>query len=444
MMDSAIFTADFREAPYWWERTPRPGGGGDGGGGDGDGDAPPGDADVVIVGSGYTGLSAAIQTAQHGRHTVVLDAEAAGWGCSSRNGGQVSTSIKPGFPLLAKKFGADAALNILREGNNALSWIEAFIRDNEIDCDYRKVGRFHAAHTAKAFDELRQKIDDIPPQLNIGAYPVAPHEQRREIGSAFYHGGVVYPHHASLDPGRYHRGLLECAQAKGVEVVSHCRVESIKKRGARFTVETSKGNITAGDVVVATSGYTGGATPWQRRRIIPIGSYMIATEALPAETVARLIPNDRVVTDTRKLVVFYRTCPERRRLLFGGRVSLKETDLRRSARLLRRQMLDIFPELAAARISHSWMGFVGYTFDAMPHTGKHDGIFYSMGYCGSGISLASYFGMRTGLKVLNDPKGNTALDTLTFPARLYYRRNPWFLAPSICYYHWRDRRAMKR
>ena len=434
-MSQSIFTPDFKETPYWWERTPRP---------QDTNTALPDSADVVIVGSGYTGLSAAIQTAGHGRHSVVIDAQQAGWGCSSRNGGQVSTSIKPGFPLLSKKFGAKAALEILREGNNAAAWVESCIRQNNIDCDYQKVGRFHAAYTPKAFEVLKQKISEIPRELNVGAYPVEPREQQREIASARYHGGVVYPHHASLDPGRYHQGLLECAKSKGAEIVGQCKVGQIKSQNNRFRIETSSGTITADDVIVATSGYTGAATPWQQRRIIPVGSYLIATEPLPESTVARLIPNNRVVTDTRKLVVYYRTCPERRRIIFGGRVSLKESSLHKSALLLRQQLVGLFPELESARISHSWMGFVGYTFDEMPHIGKHNGIHYSMGYCGSGISLSSYFGMKTGLKVIGDPRGATALDGLPFRGRPYYRGNPWFLAPSIFYYRWRDEREVKQ
>lgn len=431
----AIFTDDFKEIPYWWERTPRPNAGPNAN------HAPPKSADVVIVGSGYTGLSAAVQTAGHGRHTVVVDAGEAGWGCSTRNGGQVSTSIKPGFPLLVKKFGENTALEILREGNNALAWVEQFVREHDIDCDYQKVGRFQGAHTPKAFEELKKKISEIPRSLAIGARAVAPGEQHREIGSAFYHGGVVYPNHASLDPGRYHLGLLDCARSKGAEIVARCKVGDIKRTGGAFRITTAKGTITAGNVVIATSGYTGGATKWQQRRIIPVGSYVIATEPLPRETIARLIPNNRVITDTRKLVVYYRACPQRRRLIFGGRVSLKESGLRSSALRLRGEMLRLFPELESVRISHSWMGLVGYTFDHMPHTGKRNGIHYSMGYCGSGISLSSYFGMKTGLQVIGDPSGATAIDGLPFPGRAWYRGRPWFLAPTVFYYRWRDRRS---
>ncbi|MGI9311788.1 MAG: NAD(P)/FAD-dependent oxidoreductase [bacterium] len=457
-MTETIFTHDYQSTPYWWQRTPRP---------SQCGDAPPQSADVVVIGSGYTGLSAAIQTARGGRRTVVVDSEAAGWGCSSRNGGQVSPSIKPPYHLLAKRLGAPAATRILREGNNALAWIEAFIADHDIACDYRKVGRFHGAHSPAAFAQLRRAIAALPSELGIDAYPLARTDQHSEVASDLYHGGVIYPHHACIDPARYHRGLLECAQAAGCEIISHCRVDSIQRRGGttfsggarhdnterdgasrgsairnttrnNLEVRTTKGSIVARDVIVATSGYTGGITPWQRRRIIPVGTYVIATEPLPSGTLERLLPRNRVVTDTRRMVMYYRACPERRRLLFGGRVCLRETDPRRSAPRLRRQMLRLFPELEAARISHSWMGFVGFTFDQLPHSGARDGLHYSLGYCGSGISLSSYLGMKTGLKVLGDPGGATALDPLRFPARPYYRRTPWFLAPALLYYRWRD------
>ena len=431
MKHPARFTDDFKETPYWWERTPRPAVDPNA--------ALPAFAEVVVVGSGYTGLSAAIQTAAQGHPTVVVDAEQAGWGCSTRNGGQVSTSLKPGFPQLARKYGEEAALGILREGNNALAWVGQFIAQHNLDCDFRTTGRFHGAHSPKAFEKLKQKTRDIPPSLNIGARTVEPAEQHREIGGALYHGGVVYPHHASLDPARYHHGLLDCAQAKGARIIPHCKVSGIQQTSGGLRVTTAKGVITADKVIVATSGYTGSATPWQRRRIIPVGSYIIATEPLPESTIARLIPGKRVVTDTRKLVVYYRICPEGRRLLFGGRVSVRESGLRANAQRLRGEMLRLFPELESARISHSWMGLVGYTFDQLPHTGQRGGVYYSMGYCGSGISLASYFGMKIGLRAIGDPRGATALDHLPFPARLWYHGHPWFLAPAIFYYRWRDR-----
>lgn len=428
-MERTIFSADFKPSPFWWERTPRPRTGGE---------SLPVRADVVIIGSGYTGLSAAIETAGRGLDTLVVDAHDLGWGCSSRNGGQISTSIKSDFHVLAKRYGEQQGRAILREGHAALDWLEAFIARRRIDCDFRRVGRFYAAHNRKAFAGLKARLAAQPAEFAAGTTLVEPENQQQEIGSALYHGGAVFPRHASLDPGRYHHGLLALARAAGVQLVSHCRVADLDERNGAITATTERGVVRAGRVIVATSGYTGRATPWLRRRIIPIGSYVIATEPLAPGLAARLIPNNRVVTDTRRLVVYYRLCPNGQRMIFGGRVALRETDPRQSAPALRREMIKRFPALADTKISHSWMGFVGYTFDELPHVGRRGNIFYAMGYCGSGVSLASYFGMRVGQQAAGVASGATALDGLGFPGRFYYHGNPWFLAPSIFYYRWRD------
>ena len=202
---------------------------------------------------------------------------------------------------------------------------------------------------------------------------------------------------------------------------------------------TPQGTIAARHVVIATNGYTGGFAPWLRRRVIPIGSYIIATELLPSELMARLMPRGRVVSDTRKLVYYYRPSPDRRRILFGGRVAYKETDPRVSAPRLQAELARIFPELRETRVTHSWVGFVAYTFDTLPHVGVHDGLHYAMGYCGSGVSLASYFGHRLGQQILGLKEGRTALDGLDFQTRPLYHGDPWFLGASIAWYRFRDR-----
>jgi glycine/D-amino acid oxidase-like deaminating enzyme len=431
-MRNPLFAENAKLTPYWWDHVPRP---------VLPEVAPPATADVVIIGSGYTGLSAALQTARGGRDTLVLDAEDAGWGCSTRNGGQISTSIKPGYDELARRHGAAKAFQIVKDGQNSLAWVADFVAREKIDCDFRIVGRFHAAHNAAQYEILARRLESQPRDLAVEAHMVPRAEQRRELGTDAYFGGAVYSRHASIDPGRFHQGMLDRVLAAGATVVPKCAATAIHRDGAGFRIDTLRGSIAARKVVVATNGYTGRLTPWLRRRVIPIGSYIIATEPIARETMARLMPRNRIVSDTRKVVYYYRASPDGTRILFGGRVSHNETDPRVSGPRLHDAMTRIFPELAGTRISHSWYGFVAYTFDELMHVGERDGLYYAMGYCGSGVGMASYLGTRIGQQVLGLKEGWTAFDGLRFQTRPFYAGNPWFLAPSIMYYRWRDQRG---
>jgi glycine/D-amino acid oxidase-like deaminating enzyme len=431
-MSDAALTGTVKLTPYWWDATPRPVLAEA---------ALPTRADVVVVGSGYTGLAAALHAARGGRSTVVLDAEDAGFGCSTRNGGQISTSIKPGYAELTRRLGAEQAAAILRTGRESLAWTGDFIRQEGIDADFQVCGRFHAAHSAPAYEALVRSLDDHAPGFKVPARIVQRAEQHSELGTDAYHGGVVFTRHAAVSPAKYHQGLLERVLAAGVPVLAHCPAIALDRDGGALCVRTARGDILARQVVVATNGYTGKLVPWLRRRVIPIGSYIIATEEIPPETMSRLMPRGRIVSDTRKVVYYYRPSPDGRRILFGGRVSFGETDPHISGARLRADLLRLFPEIASVGISHSWAGLVAYTFDELPHIGERDGVFYAMGYCGSGAGMAGYLGMCLGQKLLGRKEGETGLDPINFQTRPLYSGNPWFLAPSVAYYRWRDSRG---
>ncbi|MGZ2257534.1 NAD(P)/FAD-dependent oxidoreductase [Roseobacter sp. A03A-229] len=400
--------------------------------------------DVAIIGSGYTGLNAAIETARGGRTTMVMDAEAPGWGCSTRNGGQISTSVKPSLDKLAARYGMERARAIRKEGEAALDWIEEFVSTEGLACDFRRNGRYHAAHTPQHYEEIARNAACLARAEGITAHVIPKSDQRQELGSDSYYGGVVFPRHASINPAKYHRGLLSLATAGGVHVVGHCAVTGLTRDTGGFHLSTAKGAIRARDVVVATNGYTTSLTPWLQRRVIPIGSYMIATEPLPEALIDELFPTDRIASDTCKVVYYYRSSPDRRRVLFGGRVSASETDTMISGPRLFDDMCRIFPQLSESRITHSWMGRVAYTFDELAHTGVHDGVHYAMGYCGSGVSMASYLGKRLGQKVLGLAEGATAFDGLQNPTRPFYTGNPWFLPATVAWYRRRDRVQTRR
>ena len=398
----------------------------------------PGRVDVLIVGAGYTGLSAARETAAAGASTLVLDAGPLGAGCSGRNGGQVAYSIKPSFGALKARYGESRALAICREGRDAVAYLRSLAQQG-LDCDWRENGCFFGAHTPRHFADMVRDAENQQPGLEQRIDVVRKDEQRGEIASDFYHGGCVYPDDASVDPMRLVLALLLRAQATGAAVMARCPVLAIRRSTGGFDVRTARGKIRADKVLIATNGYSGALSSWLRRRVIPIGSYQIATEALGAEAVRGLIPHGRNIVDSRRVVMYCRPSPDGQRIIFGGRAALLEKDPIACVPRLRAMMSQIFPQLAGVRIDNAWAGWVAYTFDTLPHLGLHEGIHYCMGYCGQGVPLAPYFGTRIGQQMAGLEAGRTALDGLPFASRPYYFGVPWFLAPSVFVYRTLDK-----
>ena len=396
----------------------------------------PEQVDVLVIGAGYTGLAAAYETAAAGRSTLVLDAGAIGSGCSSRNGGQVAYSIKPSYEALKAQHGADLAFRICREGLDAVAYLRSLA--GQIDCGWREDGGFCGAHTARYFKQMVRDAQNQPRGLEQRISIVPKAQQHEEIGSDFYHGGSVYHDDASVDPTRMLLALLRRAQSGGASVVDRCPVIATQRSPAGFEVLTARGTVRAREVLLATNGYSGPLSPWHRRRVIPIGSYQIATEPLGADRIRELIPRGRNMSDSRHVVVYFRPSPDGERIIFGGRAALAEQDPLACVPRLRQMMDRIFPQLKHARITHAWVGWVAYTFDTLMHLGRHDGMHYCMGYCGQGVPMAPYFGKRIGQQILGLKEGRTAFDGLEFPTRPYYHGRPWFLAPSVFAYRMID------
>jgi len=433
-MSNPLFTSDFKSTPYWWEQAPL-------------NDATctdlPDLVDVLIVGSGYTGLHAALQTARAGMNTLVLDAGQPGSGCSSRNGGQISTSIKYNYPALVKRFGETLARDILAMGQASLDYVGNFVNQENIDCDFETTGRFHGAHSHAAFQRMKAEINQPNPVYNSNAFLVSREEQHTEHGNDLYHGGMVFPHFAALHPAKYHAGTLAKVREAGARVLGHCSVEAIDSYNndgtTHYTVNTSCGMVVAKRVVIATNGYTSSLTPWHKRRVIPIGSYIIATEEIDTDTMHSLFPSRRMLTDSRKLVYYFRPSYDHKRIIFGGRVSLQETDVTKSGPKLLTELRRLYPPLNDIRISHSWAGTVAFTFDSLMHCGEQDGLHYAMGYCGSGVGMASYLGKCIGQQLSETGDADIPLAKIPFKTRPLYNGTPWFLAPSIWLYRMRDK-----
>jgi len=404
----------------------------------------PKNSDVLIIGFGYTGLNAAIQIAKEGRSVCVIDKNDFGEGCSSKNGGQISNLLKPSLEALTKKYGFEKAKQIRSEGTNALNWLLEFIKSENFKCDLVRDGRFHGAHTPEEYDKIAYQSQNLYTKEGIETYVVSKKDQKSEINTDLYHGGIVFPQHASLNPGKYHLELIKKAMKLGVQVVPKCEMKDFRKLNEEFSITTGNGVVKSQSLVIATNGYTSNVTPWLNRRNIPIGSYVIATEELPEDYINNLFPSNRHITDTCRVIYYFRPSPDKKRILFGGRVSSKEISLLKSGPLLMKDLTRVFPGLSNVKISHSWMGYVSYSFDQLPHIGCDNGLFYSMGYCGSGVALSSYLGMKLGKKVINKKDNMTAFDELIFPTRPFYNGRPWFLPALVELYKFRDSWEMNK
>lgn len=389
----------------------------------------PDQADVVIVGAGLTGLSAALELAGNGSRVVVLDAQHVGWGASNRNAGMATTGLAIGLNQALSRYGRDRAVEYYLEYDKAISAIEALVDEHAIDCDFQRHGKLSLALTPGALAGMRTtaqlvaSIGDLPALQILG-----PDEIRTEIGSDFYHGGAVDPRGSGLHIAKFVSGLAKAAVAAGATICENAAAVALDRIGGQHLVRSSRGPVRASEVLIATSGYTDRLTPWLRRRVIPVGSFIICTEPLPAELAAELLPHGRMASDAKMLTHYFRLTPDNR-MLFGGRarfaLSNPDSDLK-SARILRRAMTEIFPQLSGIGIDYTWGGLVDITLDQMAHAGEHQGVHYSLGYSGHGVQMATYCGQQLARKLLGK-RPDLPFSGISFPAVPGHFGPPWFL-----------------
>jgi len=401
----------------------------------------PDSVDVAVVGGGYCGLSAARALAKRGVNAAVFEAETFGWGASSRNGGMVLTGMKLPVPTLIKRYGAETVRKMYAASLESIDCVEQIVRDENIDCNFSRCGHLEVACKQGHFDGYEESAALIRREFGHELRIIPKSELRGEIGSDIYFGGMVDETSAGLNPARYVAGLAHAAERAGACLHDHIRVEKVEAasvNGARkFRVQTSKGAVTAREVILASGAYTTEATPALRKKIIPIGSYIIATEVLPAELARELSPRNRVIYDSKHFLYYYRLTPDSR-MLFGGRAAFfpeTENTVRQSADILRRGMIGVYPQLRDTKVEFVWGGTLDFTLDVMPHAGKIDGMYFAAGFAGHGVAAATWFGAKLAGLICGDPN-DIPFDGIKFPAAPLGLRtgNTWALPLAGAWY----------
>jgi len=401
----------------------------------------PDSIDVAVVGAGFCGLSAARTLAKRGVKVAVFEAETFGWGASSRNGGMVLTGMKLPVLTLIKRYGREAIRKMYASSLDSIDCVEQIVREENIDCHFSRCGHLEVACKQAHFDGYEESAALIKREFNHELRIIPKSELRGEIGSDIYFGGMVDETSACLNPARYVAGLAHAAQRAGACLFDRTRVTSVeleKNNGARkFRVRTSKGAITAREVILASGAYTTDATPALRKKIIPIGSYIIATEVLPDDLARELSPRNRMIYDSKHFLYYYRLTPDNR-MLFGGRAAFfpeTENTVRLSAEILRRGMIDVYPQLRDAKSEFVWGGTLDFTLDVMPHAGKIDGMYFAAGFAGHGVAAATWFGMKLAGLICGDAN-DIPFDGIPFRAAPLGLRsgNTWALPLAGAWY----------
>ncbi len=431
-MKSNVFADDYLEQPYWWMAA-----------------HPDGvtathhltnrrKADVIIVGSGITGIVAALDLAEAGTQVIVIDAQEIGGGAARRSAGMVGRSCRKSIKELTAKFGASQAKRMYLELNDSMKSVHDRVARENIQCHLEVRGRFVAANSSAHLEKMIKSYDSVRDAVGFDYKVVRKEDTEMEVASKQYHGGVVIPDLGAIHPGLYHEGLVKKAIEAGVQFAPMTQVHRIRSEAAHKIVETSNGEFTGESVLVATNGYTTRGLKWMARRLIPFRAFMIATEELPPELIDRVIPHRRTYVDSFTNSEYFRPAPDTSRILFGGMTGTMSDTATPLAERLRDRLVEVLPDLRGVRLSRAWLGRCAVTFDFLPHFGQRDGIHYALGYNFSGINLATHFGAKVANRILGRQDEKSGFESLRFPTVPLYDGRPWFIPAVMRYYQYRD------
>ncbi|WP_376986492.1 NAD(P)/FAD-dependent oxidoreductase [Bosea sp. R86505] len=399
-----------------------------------------GQVDVAVIGGGFTGLSAARSLAKAGARVAVLEAGRVVGEASGRNGGHCNNGLAHDLGGLAAQIGIERASALYRVFDDGVDTVEALVKEEAIDCDFTRTGKIKLAAKPGHFAKLQKSADLLKSTVEPDLEVVAPGEVQSEIGSLGFHGGLVFPRSAHMHMGRFGVGLAEAAARAGAQIHEGAAVTSLQRiAGQAHRVVTTRGSLEAKQVLLATGASRQGPFAWLRRRIVPVGSFIIATEPLSDNLAVSIMPTRRTATTTMNIGNYFRLTPDNR-LIFGGRarfaLSSPSSDAKSGA-ILKARMLELFPQLAQTRIDYCWGGLVDMTADRLPRAGERDGVFYATGYSGHGTQMSVHMGQIMA-RVMGGETAANPLAGLDWPVVPGHFGPPWFLPFVGMYYRYQD------
>ena len=431
--------------PYWWDDQPQF---------ENNNKLPP-SADVVIVGAGYTGLSAALTLSKAGKSVIVLDSEVIGHGASTRNGGMLGSGHKVSSEEAVQKYGTEIAAQLHKEANASLAFTTNLIKENNIDCDLQICGRLRTSWLPQDQINMSKNLKKLKAIEHFNSNMIEPELMSESIETDLYFGGQFYQDHGAVQPRKFHYGLLNLAINAGAKVFGSRPVIQVNKisksREPTFNVLTSTSSIQCQQVLMATNGYTrSNLSRYLSRRVLPVPSFIITTGDIGKDKVQSLLPGGHCMVETRKRYCYYRATPCGRRIMLGTRAAMHAMKAEEALPTLRKMLTEIFPSLVDVEISHCWTGFTGFSFSQLPNLNSNKGIYSALGYCGNGVAMAPYLGHKAALKILNPNQRATVFEQTPLETRPYYFGKPWFLLIASAYFrgfdlfdYYRRKRSLK-
>lgn len=397
MNTKQIFKDNFTTNPYWWDAAPPETAMND----------VPAKVDIVIVGSGYCGMNAAAELARLGEEVVVIDEREIGGGGSTRSGGMVSSGQKLVVTNTIQGVSAERRQRLLNESMASYDYLKHMIESEHLDADLKITGRFFGAYTPSHFDRLIKQGQMLRDITGVTVHDITREAQSSVVGtSRYYYGGILVDDYGGVHTAKYHRSLRQLASQRGAKFCSHAGVKSVEKMAnGHFKVITVRGTVEAKRVIMATNGYTHETVPFLQRRVIPVASYQVATEELPEGLMEKVNPGRRMISDSKHNLYYIRPSPDGKRMLLGNRPGIFEMSEQEAAKIMHDRLVEVWPEMADIKLTHSWKGYVCMTWDKLTHIGQHDGLYYAVGCNGNGVALMSYLGYRMARMVAgqNDP-----------------------------------------